>query len=849
MKIKILVGLLFPLMVMAQEVKPVLSADYLSMVRKDPANFKNNKGPDSTNSIDKAIFRYQGPGFSGGFTVKKIHAGAGNIITFRQAFVNDLSITGTVSAAIELRHVNHLPSLQNEYVQGRSASGTIIWRGPETNELFSYGPSINTLNFDGTNYPYDLNGRLTAAGAGNGKKAIAYGPSIFHTAALFSHAITLQTNYRQSYQRQLNSIIKAGQRRENSIVSTKNKTDYFSVSLEGILKQFTIGGSYNYRQERLSNCNQNGFLNKVYRNALLSPVSFDNSQGSTIGSMQRSYSAQADNPYFLLAGNDHLFLQHQNTGNFVLEQKFSGGKIRLSQSYENFRQQSNEGYRPGTAFFPNGVVAKRNTTDDNYLLTISALYNIRFTDPQFSTTVTANYIYNNKQSAIINSQNPTYNYQRSSNDIALGFAPTYRNYDFAAGISLVNKMYASNTATTDNFLLPSVSGFIRFNDLFLVDDLSVKLAGAYTRFNSEPALNKSFAQANLLRYSMIDALQYLPLTEVNGFDNLRPVEHKEYTTSVELSYKNKLSLVFDWFNRKTYNDIFPIIKSGQLELENIATHRNRGFELELKFYPYPSNGKMSFSNSISFATYRSSVLDVKAGYNFTPIAGFSDVHKTIIKGEPLGVIVGNTFLKDINNNIIIGTDGFPLVSNNSSIIGNPIPDFTIKLNNHFSWRKCDLNIDWEWKKGGDMWNGTAAMLDYYGRSANSAGLRNTVNYLFNGVQENGAHNMTPVNFYDPSQPLEKNRWVRYGPAGVAESYIEKADCIRLNNISVSYKALIKKYLQQLVFTLYANNIMLWQAYDGVDPGQLMYGQPGSTGLDLFNLPSYRSFGFSVSLKF
>jgi len=79
--------------------------------------------------------------------------------------------------------------------------------------------------------------------------------------------------------------------------------------------------------------------------------------------------------------------------------------------------------------------------------------------------------------------------------------------------------------------------------------------------------------------------------------------------------------------------------------------------------------------------------------------------------------------------------------------------------------------------------------------------------------------------------------------------LQKGDCIRLNHVGISYKPKIKKYLQQLNLSLYATNIILWSAYKGADPNQLLNDQPGTSGLDFFNIPSYHSFGFSVSLKF
>ena len=851
MKLRLLILLILPALAMAQEVKPVESADYMALIKNNTAAHKTI---DSSNNINTSKLHFSKKNFTGGFLIKEINISKNSTLKLQPVINKVLFIGGTASSTAALQRINQQPALQQQYVQGRSANGNLIWQGPHTNELFSYGPNINTLEFDGMNYPYDANGRLVAAGTGNGRKAMIYTPSIFRTAALFSNAITLQAKYRVNYQQLWSVALKAGQSNEGSFIKyNTNNAAYFSVAPEITYKGFTVTGSYNYRQENFSNNNRDGFLNRVYQNALLTPVSFDNRQGNTIGTAQRSYSQYADNPYFLLENNNHAFLQQHYTASINIEKRLRNGKIRLSQSCEELQQQSNESYQPGTAFFESGIPVNRNTHDANYFLNFNAEKIFYGNDDRLRGTLSGNYIYNNNRSGInYSTAHTAYTYQRSSNDAAVNYAETYRsdNGNLESGLFLTDKIYTSSTAATNNFFLPAVSFFTKFNRIFDGEYLSAKIKAGFNRFNSELPINTSFAQNLLTQYTAADAMQHLPLTEVNSFNNLQPIAHKEYTSGVELSYKYFVTLSFDWFNRSTFNDVFPVVANGQLQLANMADHRNRGIEIELNLCSnYYGNNKVHFSNGFSFTSYRSTVTAVRDNYNYTAIAGFSDVHKAIVKGAPLGVIVGNSFLRDAANNMIIGADGFPLVNNTPVVIGNPAPDFIIKMANHVSWKNWELNVDWEWRKGGDIWNGTAALLDYYGRSASSAALRNTTNYIFNGVDVNSKPNTIPVSFYDPSLPVTQNRWMRYGPTGVAESYIQKGDCIRLNNIGISFKPKIKKYLQQLTLSLYAGNLIVWSVYKGADVNQLLNDQPGTSGLDFFNIPSYHSFGFSASLKF
>ena len=838
----LLLILLLPIGAAAQLVDPVISKDYLDRLKENSQTkiFLT----DTTNNAKNAFLLLNSQ--YNGYAIKRIAVKHG-YLRIRPAISQTLFLSGSFNSGVEIKSINQLPALQNEYVQGRSMNGSLVWRGAETNELFSYGPAINTLEFDGSNYVYDANGKLVPVGSGNGQKANVYKNDIFRTASLLSQSLTVQGRYAINKNQYL-ARIKLGQSRENTFIKTnKNISQNFSTFFEAAIKKITVSATYSNLTDRFSNPNRNGFLNRVYQNSVFTPIGFDNTQGNMVGNAQRSYSNAADNPFFLLEDNGNSFFQSHKTGSLILEKKFNKLKFRVAQSLDNVKENSNEGYKPGTAFFQNGLFINRKKTNSNYVLNAGGSYELdHFINYNFRSTVSANYIFGNAHSEI-DYQTKAYNYQRSSHDLELNYLTIFDGADIDAGIRLSNKFYASNTSLENDFFLAGISSYIQLDNIFNASGLRLKLISNFGNFNSEPSVSTSFAQYNLTRYSAEQALQYFPVTEVNSFNNLLPVKHKEWTARAELNYINKISFEAEIFNRKIVDDVFPVYENGSLDLKNIADHRNRGVELTLIHNSYGK--KITTNNSLSFFHYRDIVTGVKDGYDFTPYAGFNNVNKAIVKGNVLGAITGSRFLRDEANNIIIGNDGFPLTDPNLSVIGDPTPDFVMKMGNSLSWKKFSLNLDWEWKKGGDVWNGTQAVLDYYGRSASSAQLRNTTGYVFSGVFDDGHPNNIPVNFYDPNSLFENNRWVRYGHTGIAEEYIQRGDHIRINNIGLNYKLKAKKYIQTIAFTLSASNLIVWSAYKGSDPNQLLYDQPDTNGLDFFNLPSVKSFGFNISIQF
>jgi len=152
------------------------------------------------------------------------------------------------------------------------------------------------------------------------------------------------------------------------------------------------------------------------------------------------------------------------------------------------------------------------------------------------------------------------------------------------------------------------------------------------------------------------------------------------------------------------------------------------------------------------------------------------------------------------------------------------------------------------EKGGDIWNGTQANLDYYGRSEKSANQRNVSDYVYNGVLQDGSINTIPVDFFDINQLFEHNRFYRYGSLGVAEDYIVDGDALRINNITLSYNFKTITFLRSMKISAFVKNILLWSK-SRLDAQTSFFDNENGQGLDFYNLPSLRSYGCSVSFLF
>ncbi|HWV67526.1 hypothetical protein [Chitinophaga sp.] len=844
----LLLLLLFPSLIFAQQsspVNPVLSPEYSRLIHSDTttaAPLPENLRRELT---VKRLFPLNTP-------LRKVRV-RNNALVMRAAYPKKLLLAGEYTAGIAFKTVNRLPPLQTAYVQGRSMQGAPVWQGPETNEMFSYGPLLNQLEYNGQAYPYDVNGKLVPSGTGNGRHPAGYMNSIFRTGTLFSQGFHLKTALLVNDVALHEFGIRLGQTRENTFIRyNSNNTRSLEAAAGTWIKWLHISGKYNYQEESFSNTNRGGFLNKVYQQSLLTPVSFDNGQGYTLNSGQRSYAQPADNPHFLLRNNGHYYRTYAHQGSLLLERNaWRKMKYKIRQSYSRKGENSDEGFKPGTAAFPEGLLLQREKNDRLYQLNGEATRDFGYYLKDVRTQATANYVFTDARSDIRYqpAYGENYRYQRSVQELSLQSFSSYQHWDWPGiNLGVGNKIYVSNTARKSYYLLPDISLAL---DYPLPDgSWNIRARSAYLRNATELPISRSLAYVNLLHFSVRNAGSYVQVQEVTGYDGLLPVLQEEWTSSLELYKSSLLSFTASVFRRNTKQDLFPVEANGQLVLKNMADHRNEGIDLELKLFEDNFRNRMvATSHTLSFYAYRNKVTGVNDPYNYTPIAGFSDVHTALIEGQPLGVIVGSAWQRDAAGNQVIGPDGFPVVAKDPGIIGNPNPDFVMKLHNSVQWKRFSLLADLEWQHGGDRWNGTQAVLDYYGRSQQSATGRNITSYVFPGVQTDGRPNNIPVDFYNPKEDISKNRWVRYGISGVAEDYIERADRLRLNTVKISYQLLFRRIIQKVTLSAYVNNIMLWSPYQGTDPGQLLFDQANSTGLDFFNLPATKTYGFNASIQF
>lgn len=785
------------------------------------------------------------------------------------------------STSLGIEQVNKLPSLQNDYAQGQSQGGTFQWRGADQQEIFSWGPYIKTLEFGGSNYPFDKNGRLVPAGTGNGKKAKKYNASSFFRTGLTNVnevMLTLPTP------RNGTLIFDLENRTRTGVIPN---SDYKKINLSTSLRNYklsddvrtNISVSFNRSQGNLLNrgANLSSVIGAIYR----TPVTFDNANGLsnksalntpdaytfTNGTKRTHAPELADNPFGLvneLPDQEELnrllaSVNLQYNPNNLLSLVFNG----------NLDQQWNQitfGTPPGYSGFINGRLTNRNDdqTFANALITsaytpnlndgelkLSLSYQVGYFNRKLNRTdgvdFSSNGLLHLKEAESINTLKKIVT--RTSHEIIVNTQYNYGNI-FSARFS--NRTYFSNTVNYNQFtnLFPSASlSFNLAEPLYLwpLNDLKLYITASRT-IREAPLLYSNWSYGSI-DMSLENYANFYESGELFFMHTLAPETERKFETGIKVFGYNGFTMELSYFNNLTKNFIVPVSTVGGFELSNAASVKNFGGAISAGYQHYIQNG--SWGVDLKWGTFNNTVEELYSPNDWIPIAGFQSIQSVLATDKPVGAIYGTSYLKDEQGRKIIGSDGFPLKDTNLKMIGNPIPDWTLGLSSFIRWQRFKFSFVFDFKKGGETWNGTNSLLDYTGRSHNTGKLRNTSNYIFEGVTTGGNPNTTLVDFYNPNNSITSNRWVRYGWDGIGEDYIEDTSWIRLSELVLSYtlhRGFGNATIKEIKLSLLGRNLFLITPYSGVDPSSSLFGYTTGNGLDLFNLPSTRSYSAQLTIK-
>jgi len=832
-------------------VKPIISEDYINKLEKHddvvPSKSTGNYDFDLQYNIENYDLMKIARDNTGLYHLKSKAAYYKLAFEVNQDFVFSTPI--------------RLPKYQTNYAQGRSQNGALTYQSPETNEIFSWGPNVTSLSYSDNPSEYYPQGNIVNKSSGNGNSVQTYNPNdFFQNTQDNKWSFNTQIETPKGNSLKINFGYKTGNivipSSRNNEITTSLK--YFrNVSRNGKIDALL---SYNDYENNMSNANFG--VNKIIFANAITPVHFDNQLASTLSNgSQRSYSGNENNPYYLIQHN--LDKNKSKTLSFNFNHIYSGNNDYNTLN-ANF-QSSEIRNTNGQGFYFAGINAPNfNKRFEGFkTLSVSDLYKHNFGYQRFiESKIDFRFQQRDLERTYFSGfALPAYFPDNSASQTNLDVLQKRFEMFYNLNGSYVVRHFPGRydevvlKANTNLNYSSTVKNDFLFNyfasaEVRRIFDAPIYLTMSYGWTQTEPSLQNNNLNFNSLQYQ---TNQFNQLK--NNLELLTPnnaIATKEGITNLLVMYRFNYmwNVNLNYYFKKVQNLYTPLFNANAVVWSPNVNYKQNGFEFEIEKMRY-GNRHFDYSFNLNFTYYKNEVTSLNNNQNRLPFAGFVDVSKNYIVGQPLGVIVGNGYLRDQNQNVIIDNDGFPMVDPQQKILGNPNPDFVVGFYNTFKYQDFSLSLSFDWSQGGQLWNGTQQTLNYYGKSALTEEQRNVTNYVFNGVTPSGSANTKPVSFYDSNLPVEQNRWVRYGVAGVTEDAIEDASYFRLNSINLAYSSPNGIFRDKLKFTIaiFMNNAFVVTKSKTAFGNNSMFNSTDTAGLDYFNSPMMKSFGSSLTIKF
>lgn len=313
-------------------------------------------------------------------------------------------------------------------------------------------------------------------------------------------------------------------------------------------------------------------------------------------------------------------------------------------------------------------------------------------------------------------------------------------------------------------------------------------------------------------------------------------------------FKNRISLTFDYYIKNTSDLLaitpLPYSSGYNSTVSNIGKIRNQGMELGINARIVDNAFKWNFI--LNFSRNRNKVLALAGGSDvfgvMMPLPLAVPVNLVRV-GKPVGVFYGyKEDGLDANGAIKYkDLDGVPgITAADRTIIGNPNPNFTYNFGSRLSYKKFDLNFDFQGSQGGDIFN------------ANLASIANSFSFGENQLKD------VYYNHWSAANPNPNAKYPKISATTVFQAsnrFVEDGSYLRLRNVQLAYNISISKlnvqWIKSLQVYVSAQNLLTFTKYTGYDPEVSTLGGSNSIslGIDDTAYPNAKLFtaGFHLGL--
>jgi TonB-linked SusC/RagA family outer membrane protein len=453
----------------------------------------------------------------------------------------------------------------------------------------------------------------------------------------------------------------------------------------------------------------------------------------------------------------------------------------------------------------------------------------------------------------------------------------YKDYLFLT-LTGRNDITSSLQSPNNSFFYPSASlGYLFSQHLNLPQFITMgKLRASYAKIGKDAA-PYSTANGYAAYQSLPSGMTGFTRGSLLGNPDLRPEFTDTWEAGVELSFlKKRLGLDFTFYNSVSKDQIIQVNVSSTTGYVQAAINsgqmRNRGVELVLRGTPIQSRD-FSWDVSLNFSANRNKVLSIREGLteiNYASEYGYanSTVTMKLVPGMAYGNLYGRAYQRyyptaseeipgvlDKNRAVVIGANGFPVISSAQKLLGNTQPKWLAGLNNTLRYKNFSLTALFDARVGQKRYNQMGNFFSAFGIAKYTEN-RNDVK-VFDGVLADGSRNTKAVwlgQGVGPDGVNYGNGFYRNVHRGASENFIEDASWVRLRSVGLAYSlpaALLKgSFVKNARLSVTGNNLVVWTGYSGYDPeASTMSSGSNVDGFSGFTYPALRSVLFTVNVGF
>lgn len=447
-------------------------------------------------------------------------------------------------------------------------------------------------------------------------------------------------------------------------------------------------------------------------------------------------------------------------------------------------------------------------------------------------------------------KNPFYNYSKKEVNSIYGSAEfSYKNYLYL-NLTARNDWFSTLNPKSNNYLYPSASMSYIFTQSF--GNVPAwfnygKLRASYAEVggDTDPYSNNLYYSVNANQFNG-NALGAIS-GAVSPNPNLRPLKVKEAELGLELrTLDSRVNLDVAVYKKNTVDEILKVDISNasgfSQTLVNVGKLENKGIEFLLTLVPVKGenitwetgfNTSYNVSKVIALANNQQR-FDVGTGEFF----GF--VSQEV--GMPLASLRGFDYKRDANGKII--TVGGLFQQGNIVTFGSAIPKWVGGWLNTVTYKHIRLFAQVDYKAGFKIMSNSNLNFLREGLTQSSLVGRET-GVIFDGVNADGTPNTTSV----PAQQF----YTQYRSTNIATPFIYDGSFVRLRSLSLGYdlsRFVTKALIKELTISAVCNNVWLISKHiDNLDPEASVSTSDNLQGIETHTLPTVRSYGFNINIKF